>query len=182
MTKLYRFRVSEVGKCLRFLYLTRVIGRLEDIDSKPEVIAGRKIHAEFQNDYAIFDENARMEEEVMFIHENFVVVGRADIITDDRVIEIKTINSLPAKPYSAHIRQLNFYMRLCGRKKGTLTYIERETGKQKDFSIELDENAFLEDLRRFEKLAKHLRSMSLPKREETGICKFCEYAVICERI
>ncbi len=182
MAGMYYFRVSEVGRCLRFLYFTRVIGRLEDVGSKPEVIAGRNMHVEYQNDYAAIDQNAKMEKEVMFVHENFIIMGKADIVTREKVIEIKTVNNLPERPYAPHIRQINFYMKLCGREKGNLIYIERETKKQKTFSVDYDENLFLKDLRRFEKLAKCLETTTVPEKEITKMCEFCEYKELCEKI
>jgi CRISPR/Cas system-associated exonuclease Cas4 (RecB family) len=182
MAGFYFFRVSEVGRCLRFLYFSRVIGRLEDVGSKPEVIASKNMHVEFQNDYAAIDETAKMEKEVMFVHENFIIVGKADIITEEKVIEIKTVKNLPEKPYPPHLRQINFYMKLCGREKGSLIYIKRETKEQKTFSVDYDEDLFLEDLKRFEKLTKHLETTTVPEKERTKMCEFCEYKELCEKI
>lgn len=178
----YSFHVSEAGKCLRFLFFTRTIGRLEDVSFKPEVVAGRKIHFEFQNSYREIDRTARTEERAVFIHEKFVITGRADIVTDGEVLEIKTVRKLPKEAVSEHISQINLYMKLCNRKKGRLIYIERESGKERCFKIFFDKKLFLEDIRRFEKLVEHLSEMRLPAREECRMCSFCEYLDLCEML
>ncbi len=177
------FRVSEVGRCLRYLYFLYVLGRLEDVSKKPEVIEGKTIHQNFQNEWiTTVDEEAKPEEKAMFLHENFAVLGKADLVSGEKVIEIKTTTRIPNRPYLTHVRQLNFYLGLFGKKEGTLIYIERNGNGRKEFSIKFDADMFLVDLARFEKLYRALTELRVPEREPTPLCNFCEYSFLCEKI
>ncbi len=177
------FRVSEVGKCMRFLYFTRVLGRLEDISSKPEVVEGKTLHENFQNEWIEqVDSEAKQEEEAMFLHDKFVVRGKADIVSGDKVIEIKTTNKLPPRPYETHVRQLNFYLGLFKLEHGLLIYLLRNGNGRREFEVGFDEGMFLNDLRRFEKLYECLTSFIVPEKEPSPLCNFCEYRFLCDRM
>ncbi len=175
--------VSEAGKCIRYVYFSRVIGQIEDKNKLPQVKNGKNLHKNFQDVMVkLFKEYIEVEKPVKFIRKNLILKGRVDILTESGVIEIKTCNRMPRYPYENHLRQINIYMKLTNKTRGLLIYINQNNEEdRKYFEVNFDPELFEEDMMRFEELMKAVENKIPPRKEPSPLCKFCEYKEFCEK-
>jgi CRISPR-associated exonuclease Cas4 len=100
--------------------------------------------------------------------------GRADILTEDRVIDIKTARSDYGIPHTHHLLQVRIYMRMFNRPKGSILYIT----KDRIAEISEAEEASLSKPVADEELRMILDSQKVPMYEEFE-CDYCPYSRAC---
>ncbi len=107
---------------------------------------------------------------------NFVITGRADLISaDNTVIEVKTSQPLPEKPAAHHILQVLFYREALNIHRAALVYTDPDTRESREFELDEQEGteiwqSFLEDVslfvreewERHKELEKNLKTFSFP--------------------
>ena len=99
------------------------------------------------------------------------VKGRADALTPEYVIEIKTSRADRGLPLEHHVLQVRFYLWLFNRKKGLLLYVTPDRVTEYEISDPPDE---AEVLRHLEDL---LRVRYAPKFKWE--CNYCPFSVLC---
>ncbi len=70
------------------------------------------------------------------------IIGRCDLVFNDRPVELKTCSRFPVSPYDSHIYQVNCYLHGLGFKSGMITYVLKDPQaiKTMNFEIEYDSN------------------------------------------
>ncbi len=101
---------------------------------------------------------------------NFTLVGRADFISDDCVIEVKS--SFNNKFLIPSLAQLNLYMLMEEKDKGLLIMGEKE------ILVEKSNFVIRQSLAYFEQLAKHILEFKIPE-GDTEFCGNCCFTKIC---
>ena len=88
------------------------------------------------------------EREVRTVYEydGIEIYGTADVLAPDVVVELKTCNRLPERPYKSHLEQLNAYMHFFDRPKGLVIYISRMQLGIRTFEYYGDMNLLLDTL------------------------------------
>ena len=195
-----KFKPSSFGKCFRRQVLERLgVPRSQDIIIESELIKQDGI------DKHNFIQSFYPKEccEVRFEDEHFK--GFADIVTEDTVIDIKTVNTeaytkMGKKGYSiyqnkeANILQAGFYAIKLNKPSFELAFLDREAFSRSGglaiacFSFD---TAFLTQfiLKEVDKLIEFWYNVNnsgvLPECEDRLFfgheCKFCEYKIECER-
>ncbi|RLE86321.1 MAG: hypothetical protein DRN04_19680 [Thermoprotei archaeon] len=63
------------------------------------------------------------------------LAGTPDAYNDEIVLEVKTVNKIPEKPYEHHVLQLNTYLNMLNYDLGLIIYISKKNGKIKVFEV-----------------------------------------------
>jgi len=169
--------VSEVTYCIRKAYLLRRDPRPFNREKLVILVWGSLAHFLVEN-YIDYD-GVLCEKSVSVDLGGFKLKGRADIIIDDYIVELKTAYSLPDKPFNHHVLQLQAYLWMLDREEGFLVYIARRAGGIVSFKIERDVKYWIEIVDRARKLHEHLKKNEIPPPEKSPLCKFCEYKEYC---
>jgi len=103
---------------------------------------------------------------------NYSISGRADFITSDRVYELKSVRMF-RKPNKNWVGQLNLYMAMSGKRKGSL--VQYNGVEFKEYRVNYSKELLEESLKYFERI----RSGKI-LREYTH-CNSCVFAFICLR-
>lgn len=164
----YRVKLPEVHKQNRNVYYLAI---------------GRLLHQWLCSRLAI---KLGGQTEVLLSYEtdHFVIKGRADIMTNDYIVELKTSGRLPEKPYESHVEQLNAYLAMSDKPYGYIVYVSRIDGSVKVFEHVIDNymwNRTLEKAKVFRK-ACELNEPPEPYKSKQWLmkaCKYCEYKSIC---
>ena len=181
--RLYRddvIHVSEVSGCLRRAWYTRRFG--ETIGDAKAVVMniGNGVHEALQD--LLRTKGWRTEYPVEKTFRNFRLVGHIDLWHPKAkvVLEIKTVNKLPEKPYEGHLQQINAYMHLLREKdvRGYLVYISRD-GNIRVFNTPKKTLMWNQFIKRAYYLYYSLRDNKPPKREKGPLCQYCEYRWQC---
>lgn len=105
------------------------------------------------------------------------IIGRADAVLDDRVVEIKTTTNLPKKPYPSHVLQANTYAYILKKPKFEIIYIG-DYGVT-SFVMKTSKEYFDYVIERAKILMKAFRSSVPPEKEPSILCPKCRYYHIC---
>lgn len=195
---------SELDYCLRKIWYKRM--GYESYHNLPTEInfkQGNAIHTLFQD---LFVDKAealgykRAYKEVRMNNE--VIHGFMDMVfisdTEIHIMEIKSAKTLPKKPYSHHITQINTYMnpyienQAKHKKKvrGTIYYVEKAVlggnSPQVEFEISYDHSKFLSSMERSKQMKQALNDNILPVAEAKvnknyWECKLCYFWNICRK-
>ena len=140
----------------------------------PAAILGDLVHRGLEN-FLKEKFNAEIEVEgsrtVEINGKSVTVKGRADAITQDYVIEIKTSRADKGLPHDHHVLQLRLYLWLFNRKKGILLYVTPDRVTEYEVSDPPDEAEVLRHLEDF------LNIRYAPKFKWE--CNYCPFSVLC---
>jgi hypothetical protein len=83
---------------------------------------------------------AEKEKQIKIERDDWKIVGRADMVLDGKLIELKTCSRLPDEPYFSHQFQVQCYMEALNLDKAYVTYIEKNPKGfyTRDFVVERD--------------------------------------------
>ncbi len=102
---------------------------------------------------------------------DFTLVGRADFVSDNEVIEVKT--RLSSAFLVPNMAQLNLYMLMEGKDNGILL-----SGDGRFLRLERSEFLIRQSLRYFEALAEHITYFDIPEGDRT-FCRNCHFRRFC---
>ena len=128
--------VSEVCQCLRKSYFQRVQGLEPSGEKVVILVMGSALHyiVERFGEYDGKLAEAELRGEYMGVE----LRGRADLILDDCVVELKTIIKVPQQPLEHHVDQLQLYLHLSARDYGYIVYVGKKDGRVVAFRVERD--------------------------------------------
>lgn len=196
--KIGRYYASEIGSCLRRIWLSYKKPKAIDIDVL-KVFESGKIFHDFVARVIKSEKNKEMilinhEKPIEIQTENFVVAGRIDDVIivkignekKDILIEIKTTKSIPNKHRLEHEMQLQIYMKALGIHNGIIVYIQKDDIKTATFPIKYNEALFNYTMQRFQKLHKYLIQHICPEAEgkinNAWACEKCAWKKECDEI
>jgi len=171
--------VTDLVGCIRASYFKKIYGARFNLTQAISVILGLGLHELF---IPFLAGKLNGEYEVEMEYEG--IKGKADIVTDEYVVEVKTVNNIPYKPYKSHLEQLNFYMQVLNKSKGLLLYIGKISHVTKLYEFFGDKDMFLKTLEKGKELKEALEKRKPPKCnlslvEQRIYCKNCMYRREC---
>ena len=110
---------------------------------------------------------------------DFKLVGRADAIVDDSVVEFKFVSKLPDRPHEEHLLQVNAYMYMLKLNKGYIVYVDRNTGRVRVFQVSFSPRLWRKVVERAKQLHRYLVEGRIPPRERGPWCHGCEWYWFC---
>jgi len=168
--------------CLRRSYYARVRGSLPTPSEFLKSI-GNDIHLKLQE--VLRNEGCDTEVSVNIELDGFRLRGRIDALCNERgedvILEFKTANEIPEKPYDSHVMQIQAYLLMLKLRKGYLIYLSRTNGRVKVFRIERDNKAVKRLVERARQLYKALTDLKPPAAEKGPWCSDCPFLHICNR-
>lgn len=188
-------RISHAGKCSRLLWFGMNVNGEDTSRQSTSVVMemGTLIHAVLQREIPKMME-AEVEVTVDF-RPTFPVVGHADVVLDDVVIDYKTCsgNVFSARsnkgPEQNNLLQVMLYAYGLGKANAGLVYIDRGTLKMVYFETKVQEEPVLYELNRLTQLYNNAGKDVVPPRFAPmyGIldpfksypCRYCPMANIC---
>jgi len=168
--------VTEVCQCLLRSWLNRTLKAPPSDNKVVLMVLGDSTHY-IMKDYFPLGEGEHTSEKV--VDGTVKIVGRADRVLEDVVIEFKTVSRLPESPYEIHINQVQLYMWLFDKTKALLVYVSRANGDIKTFEVQRDDGIINGLVDRAKMFSKLLKNGKVPKAEESSLCAFCEYRELC---
>ena len=172
--------ISSLSTCLRKAFYEQFFPVYETKLSKP-VFEGTAIH--YFIDYLVKNygnllmENIDSEVRVRYIIDDIKLVGRADIVLDDRIIEVKTTSNIPFKPYTSHVLQANAYAYILRKKYFEIAYISND--RIKSFVYETRKDLFDVIVERARILSTAFKTGIAPDREVSQLCVKCPFYDKC---
>ena len=172
--------VSEIARCLRRSYYSRIYGVKESAANLIPTLLDMLLHEELQKHLKEkygWDYGVRREYSV---DNEFKLVGRADLVGKDAVIEIEITQYAPDFILPFHEYQLTANMKLYNRIKGIIIYIARN-GHVKTFSMHFEPELWSAVVRRAKTLYKALKLKYAPQIEFSPWCFHCPFRRRCFR-
>jgi len=187
MPRPHEIHVHEVVQCMRKSYYERKYGSSDFrhlSDTKCVILGlGLLTHEKLEELFAQTF-NAQCEKVVMRdIIVNgikYKVVGTIDILYDTTLIDLKTVNKIPDRPYSHHYYQLQLYMWLTDLYKSYIVYISKRRGTIRIYEVIRDNKVIDQLIERIHYYIACISSDTIPKREKSYLCNYCEYSLNCE--
>lgn len=170
--------VSEAVTCLRRAWYYRMdFERAEGQITK--MLMGHGIHWIIES--ALKRDGWLTEVRVTYRYRPIRLVGTIDAWHPERdeVLEIKTVERMPERPYLGHWRQANAYIVMSGARRGYILYVERGSGLLGKFTMEGDQKEFEKLLVRALELRDALRDQRPPKPEKGPWCNGCPFRAQC---
>ncbi len=178
--------VSEVVGCLRKAYYYRKYGDplyLSHLADTKCVILGLGIamHRGLQMQFIRLGYRVEVPVGVTIESEDgaFTLVGTPDVVGRDHIIELKTVNKIPERPYDHHVMQLNAYLWMTNRETGYIVYVCKKDGSVKVHMILRREKLWRKTIERAKLLYHCLKHDIVPPPEYSHLCKYCEFAFRC---
>jgi CRISPR/Cas system-associated exonuclease Cas4 (RecB family) len=161
--------------CPRQLYMFKHFVILPDRQQLMRLTRGKVIHKFFEELFARAFPNAVVEKDMNVTYNSVNIVFRPDVIIDDKVIELKTVSSLPAsslvdKVYPHYVLQTSIYAFLL-KKKGWLVLIGMKDFDLLDFPVQAIEQSVFETLLR--NTLRFLDKEPDPVPIASWACKYC---------
>jgi len=173
--------VTQVLQCLRRSYFE--IKKGVDVKyklSKPLLI-GSAIHKyiehlinKHKNKLGL---NIEAEKHIEFEYKGWKVVGRADIVTEDEVWELKVTSKRYKVPSLIHISQVNLYAYLLKKKVVRIIYFRNN--KIEEFVYQYNPRLIDMFMKRLDRLVTALETNTPPDREEDFWCSTCPFKYQC---
>ncbi|MEM1619273.1 MAG: CRISPR-associated protein Cas4 [Fervidicoccaceae archaeon] len=140
----------------------------------PQLILGDVAHAGLEHLLSSvgFEVEKEVSERVEVDGRVYVVKGRVDAMSEDRIVEIKTGRPGQRLPQEHHVLQLKIYMALTGSRRGTLIYVTGD--RLVEFEVEAESRLALGEL-----VLEHLRADKVPKWDWE--CRYCAFSRLCPR-
>jgi CRISPR/Cas system-associated exonuclease Cas4 (RecB family) len=161
---------TELSTCLRRSWYARKKGK--NIIGENAVL-GIAIHNTVQDVAKRF--NCEVEKEIQGEIAGVKVRGRADLVCDDSVIEIKTT----AIHDQRHYFQPVIYATLLKKDKAYMLYVDRNTANITFFQVDI---SFILPFA-IERLKTYYSAVvenKLPQKEYSQACKYCVYKPLCD--
>jgi len=176
--------VTEVAApCLRRSYYNRVRGSLPSPSEFLKSI-GNDVHLKLQE--VLRNEGCDTEVSVNIELDGFRLRGRIDALCEELgekvVLEFKTANEIPERPYDSHVMQIQAYLLMLKLRKGYLIYLSRTNGRVKVFKILRDNKAVKKLVERARQLYNALTDLKSPAAEKGPWCSDCPFLHICNRL
>ena len=175
--------VGEVVQCLRKSWFNRKYGDLKNLNHLSNakcVILGLGFASHFVLEEALRELGYVVEKPVTVEFPNGLkLIGTPDGFNSQVVLEIKTVNSIPSKPYEHHVLQLNAYLNMLNMDLGLIIYISKRDGRIKIFEVRRDTRKYLQVIERARLLHKYLKENIPPDPEPSRLCDFCEWKLWC---
>jgi len=165
--------------CPRQLYMFKHYVILPNRQQLMRLTRGKVIHKFFEELFARAFPNAQVEQTINISYkldsQSIDIAFRPDIIIDDKVIELKTVSSLPAstlidKVYPHYVLQTSIYAFLL-KKKGWLVLIGMKDFDLLDFPVQPIEQSAFETLLR--NTLRFLDKEPDPVPIVSWACKYC---------
>jgi len=172
------FYASSVGKCPRQVLLEKMNPEREI----PEKLQGIFLIGDALHELVQEAVGGEAEKEVIVEEEGIVIRGRADIVTEKEVIELKTISDVSKvrlKPKHHHYMQLQVYLHGLKMKKGRLVYISKQNFEIVEHEIKYSKEAAREAINYFKVIKEFEDRGELPPRFETNWCWYCPFKKEC---
>jgi len=169
--------VSEITYCLRKAYFLRRNPR--PFSKEKIVVLGLGTAVHFLVEKYLDYDGLLSEKSVAVNLGAFTLKGRADLIVDNHIVELKTVNRLPDRPLDHHLLQIQAYLFMFDREEGFLVYIEKRKGRISSFKIRRENKYWIEIVNRARRLHEHLKMNKVPEPEPSPLCRFCEYKGEC---
>jgi len=176
--------IAYITDCLtRSYYRIKLNSYEESYEKRYYRASGRLLHAFLLNRLAI-KLNAQKDVYLKYETPDFVIAGKADLVADNYIVELKTVSKIPDKPNEVHIEQLNAYMAIANKAYGYVLYVSRVNGLAKCFEIIFNPQLWQST----QDKAKELKKACLedyppephkPKSWLAKACKYCEFKNIC---
>ena len=172
------FHVTELCDCPLKTYLIRKHLLPISLDKMVILCLGRAVHEVIEKYLPIREVGFEVEGKTT-LNGRFTVIGRADILTDYAVYDIKTVNKIPDKPFEHHEMQVTLYTRIFDKQQAHIIYIAKDKGKIAIFRANTDEKYVREAERNAEILYDALTSNTPPKPVRSWRCNYCENQLYC---
>jgi len=199
------FYPSEVGQCLRKLFMKRVNLDKNGFVQFAETTAQQFILGEGLHKYIQYElknkfkkKDIELEKDVYYRFVDIEIHGMIDVInhTDKEIIEIKTTSRFSSLDNleTMYKRQLNLYLHQFPWYKGYIFVIDRVRGYYKEIQVVYDPDQFIRDIELFRKVLKawnyyeqnnkDLRAMykmvfELPASPHPFECRNCPFYEVC---
>ena len=178
--------VSEVVGCLRKAWLNRKYGDLKNLNHLSNskcVILGLGFASHFVLEQALRELGYVKEKPVTVEFPNGLkLIGTPDGFNSQVVLEIKTVNSIPSKPYEHHVLQLNTYLNMLNMDLGLIIYICKRNGRIKIFEVRRDTRKYLEIIERAKRLHYYISKDIPPDPEPSHLCNYSEWKLYCRMV
>ena len=168
--------VTEVCQCLLRSWFNRTLKAPPSDNKVVLMVMGDSAHY-IMKDYFPLGEGEYTSERL--VDGTIKVVGRADRVLEDVVIEFKTVSRIPESPYEVHVNQVQLYMWLFDKKRALLAYVSRANGNVRIFEILRNDDIISKLIDRIRLFAKCLKNGKVPEAEQSSLCNFCEYRELC---
>jgi CRISPR/Cas system-associated exonuclease Cas4 (RecB family) len=174
------FHASEAGLCPRKIFLERTCPMDENEILYKMFEIGNIFH-EFIQSKIFHGENERP---LAYTIDNLKILGRADIVMPNEIIEIKTIKNVNYLfvPKEEHVIQLNIYLNVLEIPKGRIIYVNKNDFESKEFDIIKSKPLFDKTVKRIQYIANMLKKKADFKEIEASIspnCWYCKYVRHC---
>jgi len=177
----FDIHASETGeKCLRKLYFKRTVELAFQEQEKTLLLfeTGNVFHRYIQS---LFPDN-QIEKEVKIRFKDFRIIGRADIVLNGTIYELKAVSRMPTSPYEPHKCQVEVYMRGLHKERAIICYIQKSTFETLEFEVERDDIRWQEIVLRVRKLVQALKEKRVPEGTYSPSCRWCPYYNICRKM
>ena len=121
----------------------------------------------------------KMEVEGEYNIGNVKLVGHADALKRNHVIEIKTSSRIPHEALEHHYLQCNAYNHIFDMDTGYIVYIHKPSGTIRIFDVPRDTERWKYVCLRAYRLAHCLINGVTPNPEPSWLCSYCEYVDVC---
>lgn len=181
-TDINQFRISEIKYCPRLMYYLKVYPEVVDTRLLRIFTIGHIIHKEIQN-IIKEEEQVEIEKEVIrrfTVKDNSIeIIGHADIVRYNEVVDIKTCYKLPDNPYIDHLLQVNTYSYLLNKEYCSVLYVQKNDLEVRYFQYKTDKNLFEYCLNNCFYVYNCIKNDVLPEKRQYDFCKLCRFKKLC---
>lgn len=168
--------VGELTGCLRQSYYVRKYGKIYTED----MLMGMVIH-ELIVDKLASRLNCLYEADGLIQHNDVAITGRADILCNDYIVEVKTSKYPVIK--DTWVKQCQAYMKMFNKDKCVIAVLERPTLNPIMITvIQRNESVINELIRRAIELKNSIMNDTPPITVDTNLCNSCQFKTICHKI
>jgi len=169
--------VSEAAGCLRKAYYYRTLDIPIPAEKVVVLTIGGLIHRVIQPELESFGYTCEAE----LTHDlgPFTLVGHADALNAEHVIELKSVTRMPREPYMHHLLQANAYAVMSKTNRYMIAYISKAGGYVRTTFHRADQGLFDLLASRACQLYEALKARKPPKPEPSKLCRWCSAYPIC---
>lgn len=174
--------VTQVTQCLRKSYYEIISNAIDPYyELAKKFLLGKSMHLWLQSLVRKYGKELKLryevEKPIRYKYRGYTIKGRADLIINDTVIEIKTTTKGINIPNIMHILQANEYAYWLSKPQFIILYV---TGNDIiEFGFKTDKGRHLIFKDRLNELIDALNKGKPPKHESTNECKYCKYRNTC---
>mgnify|MGYP000288811317 CR=1 FL=1 len=174
--------VTQVTQCLRKSYYEIKHKAVNvDYELSKHLILGKSIHLWLQELLKKYGNELNIkyciEKDIKFMHRGYMIKGRADIVINDVLVELKTTHKSIHLPDRMHVLQANEYAYQLGLQKYVILYVT--PNGLIEFKFTTDRYKHFIFIHRLETLIDALEMDELPEKETGYECKYCPFRNKC---